>query len=306
MANHSCTICSKLRPLNSHIHEVSILAHFYFHNCEITYSISEWLKLSFTLDKVSVEPWDYSANDMFTCRPAYEKLVSDRINISEYTTHFTRFFFVTNALEETYRLIVSNYNSEMNSTSKRSLTSNTVKAIMLLEKIEDVYIPSYLEHYCESLSNFQDLYIKEFKPRKDSIGLEYEKNHRCKGLDIIRQLRNYISHGIFPINMNHEFNGGFRLVGNLMRFLMMATRLALVYIQIFLLKYGGGFKKDLYLDAIGYTSWIEDLNDNREGEGLPLHNYLEFVPDFTDMVLNLPFENEFGFNKFWDIKAGRT
>lgn len=145
--------------------------------------------------------------------------------------------------------------------------------------------------------------MEEFKPRKDGIGREYESNHRCRGLDIIRQLRNYISHGIFPINMNHEFNGGFRLVGNLMRFLMMATRLALIYIQIFLLRYGDGFQKDLYLNAIGYTGWLEDLNEKREDDELPMYDYLEFVPEFTDMVLKLPFANEFGFNKFWNRKA---
>ncbi|MEF6388395.1 hypothetical protein U9841_01065 [Escherichia coli] len=303
MNQKSCDICSKLMPLKSHIHEVTILAHYFHDPYDITFSISEWLKLSCTLENVEIEPWNYSANDMLTCRPVYEKYESDRKYISEYTTHLTRFFFVSNALEETYRLIKDNYKSEMNTTGKRQINSNTIKAILLLEHIDDNCIPDYLGHYCNSITNFHELYIQKFAPRPDSFQFNYDKNHKCKGLDVIRQLRNYIAHGIFPINLNPEFTHGARTVGNLMRFLMLSTRLALIYIQIFLLNFGKEFDKKQYLHAIGYTSWIEDLNQDQEDNELELFDYDNFVPDIANIILNIPFEGQFGFKKFWDMKA---
>lgn len=298
MTSNQCKFCSKLRPLLDHIHEVSILSSFYKSKSGITHSISEWLKLSFTLKDVSIEPWDYSANLMFSCRPAYEALISDEKYISQYTTHLTRFFYITNALEETYRLVVENYHPSMNNIQKNRINSNSVKALILLENMSEENTPKDFEHYCKSLSKLYDYYFNYFNPRKDKIAINHPETHKCSGLNVIRKIRNDIAHGIFPINMNPEFNHGFRVVGNLTRLLILATRMAAIYIQIFLLRYGKDFNLDGYLEAISYTCWIEGKSIYNEDENLNL-KYYDKIPTLNEIILNLHFENSFSFNKFW-------
>lgn len=298
MTSNQCKYCNKLRPLLDHIHEVSILSSSFKGKSDVTHSISEWLKLSFTLKNVSIEPWDYSANLMFSCRPAYEALISDEKYISQYTTHLTRFFYITNALEETYRLVVENYHASMNNTQNKKINSNSVKALILLDHMSEEYLPKYFEHYCNSLSKLYDHYFNYFNPRKDKIELNYPDTHKCSGMNVIRKIRNDIAHGIFPINMNPEFSDGFEIVGNLTRLLILATRMSAIYIQIFLLRYGKEFNLENYLDEINYTCWVEEKNAYSDGDTLNL-KYYDNIPTLDEIILNLQFENSFSFNKFW-------
>lgn len=298
MTSNKCKYCSKLRPLTDHIHEVSILSHFYKNKSDITHSISEWLKLSFTLKSVSIEPWDYSANLMFTCRPAFEALMSDEKHFSEYTTHLTRFFYITNALEETYRLIKDNYKDSMNSTGAKRINNNSIKALMLLENMSEETTPNHFEHYCKSLSKLYEYYFNYFKPRKENLEINYPETHKCNGLNIIRKIRNDIAHGIFPINMNPEFNHDFAVVSNQTRLLVLATRMSAIYIQMFLLMYGENFDLDSYLDEISYTCWLEKMSTNENIKNIEL-DYYQRVPTINEIILNLHFKNSFSFNKFW-------
>ncbi|MDN3685526.1 hypothetical protein QW180_26115 [Vibrio sinaloensis] len=67
-----------------------------------TESIAKWLKLASQLDNVQLNPFRYEEAH-YWCESAGDELDSDASHNSSIITPLTRFLFISNALEETYR-----------------------------------------------------------------------------------------------------------------------------------------------------------------------------------------------------------
>ena len=78
-----------------------------------TVVIGNWLRLASQLAKVEINSWKYIKDYEYLCTPATDYNDSNSRHFTEYTTALTRFIFVCNALEETYRFVFHNYDHQI-------------------------------------------------------------------------------------------------------------------------------------------------------------------------------------------------
>lgn len=80
---------------------------------------------------------------------------------------------------------------------------------------------------------------------------------------MIRNLRNHISHGVFPIIDNPDYWGEGELSRNeLVALLFHASRVTALYIQSLIYKFNKGFHSDLYFASISFEEESEYFSKN--------------------------------------------
>ncbi|WP_146181453.1 hypothetical protein [Aeromonas sp. HMWF016] len=297
-----CPICSNFRDLPSHLYELAEFCRFLDNRNEYerhdvkrmveTKVISDWLKLAAELEVVKINSWKFGDdNAAMYCRPIADEYDSNSKHYTAYSTALTRFIFVSNALEELYRFVDGYYlliPSIAKLDERKKLRDASLRATVLVDELKSSELPLNFEHSISNLTATFDYYQSIFKPSLSGMKGAKVTDHSY-GLHLVRNLRNYVAHGIFPILDNPEYWSGTEISRNkLISLLFHACRASSLYIQALLFKYNAGFLLDDYAQ-VASMSWEDGYEEY-------------FVKNCTiDLALNLhtkvqfTFENPFGY-----------
>jgi hypothetical protein len=276
-----CEKCQSLRPLRTHLYELSRIGELLSNANEYvdkedtrlvkTQELSQWLKLASELDSVQIDTWKFAGEDGMWCRPAAEMYTSDSKHFSVYSTNLTRFIYIYNSLEELYKFLDKHYD-----VVPKKIRSPSVKCSYLLNNTKNIIIPNNFWHLSENYQSFIKQYAKTF-----CVTIKSDTNFNNKvsfALDLIRDVRNHIAHGVFPIADNPEYSGfgnnEMRLISNLLGH---SCRLAALYIQMIFLNFNNGFSE-------GHNLFIDTLEEK------------SVIPFLENHLLNLQLKTEFGLN----------
>ncbi|SNY58922.1 hypothetical protein SAMN06297280_3518 [Arsukibacterium tuosuense] len=262
-----CSICSQFRELPLHLHELAIF-------CEIlneekvvhkqvkrkvekcgtakTTSIAKWLRLASQLESVEMNTFKYEMAHIY-CEPVADELNSNAKHDSSIATQITRFMFISNALEEAYRLSSHIYEEEysklLTSGSKleRQRSYSTQATWLLDEVFTSLDMPENYFHKVTGVIELSKLYRDKFKV---SFDMDFDEDKIIsRGFSVIRNMRNQIAHANFPILENPEFTGDFddpRVKRLVLTLLLRASRLAAMNIQVILSFSRKEFRSDSY------------------------------------------------------------
>ena len=249
----SCQICSRLRPLAEHLNEAAEFCLYLGNHAEYsdgestrtvrTEVIGDWLRLAARLEKVEINAWATEGDSAaLYCGTVADRVDSDSKHFSVYSTALTRFIFVANALEETYRFIAHHHDQIPVPAGGRKPKTPAVKAAALL----DAGPVALAEHHGHVVSNHAilfDRYLDEH--RETDEALLCERGAPSHGLHMLRILRNHVAHGVFPLIPNPEYEGDFDRV-TLLHLLNHSCRVGALYVQAFLGAFNKGFKSHEY------------------------------------------------------------
>ncbi|PWV88025.1 hypothetical protein [Pantoea ananatis] len=295
----SCPVCKELSPLDDHLFELSITCDYFSHpDYKRFTNIGEWLKIAALLESVNISSEKYAGVDLIWCRPAAEAYEAERKYYSLYSTALTRFIYASNALEETYRFVSKFYKPTQKEIKSNREPSISKKGLVVFEDIQDNLLPESFHHHCENLNIKFEIYKKEYNP-EISVIKEYPISHKCHGLHIVRNLRNFIAHGIIPINLIPDYEGSSEMWHTLHGLLMVATRVTALYIQSFLLKFSHKFSLDSYLSRMDYEYYLERLEGFLEEN--PKHNVISPPKNAEEIMTRLHLNSAFGYLKIANL-----
>jgi hypothetical protein len=277
-----CPTCIQNRPLESHLFELSELCKYLGNSVEFTQHgstrivktsvIGDWLKLASHLKKVDMEWWRYrdEMSEMY-CPSDVDDEALDEEHFTEYSTALTRFMYVTNAMEEAYRFIDKEYHSldsVINMPKNKRLREPSMRSAVVIDLIPKESLPESFFHIMRNLEITFGKYIKHFSLTVNGID-DVKKTNNSAGLHFIRNLRNHIAHGVFPIIDNPEYWGGEDKKRNLLNLLFHACRASAIYIQTILLSFNDGFQSQDYF-------YMKDVWDE-EGDYFESHCKIELA-----------------------------
>ncbi|EGQ7815847.1 hypothetical protein ABVD54_005039 [Vibrio parahaemolyticus] len=266
-----CPKCSKFRKIDAHLFELASFCTVLDNVADFkdeeedalvsTVTIGEWLKLAAQLDNVVIDTWKFTDGAEFFCETVADACDSDTKHYSAYSTALTKFIFVSNALEEMYRFISPHYLSS-DKVKNRKLRKPSMQATALVDIYEEDDFPLYFKHKVENFIEAFNCcdYIKD-KPLGGMKNVKLEDNSYA--LHLIRNIRNYVAHGVFPISENPEWTSDYLAHQALYEVLLSSCRLACLYIQVFLNKYNTGMQSDDYrLTMKGVGSEFDYFREN--------------------------------------------
>lgn len=256
-----CQICNSYRPLEEHLFELSELCRYLNNHAEFTYQkkstyvytevIANWLKLACHLQKVDMSWWRFR-DDMseIYCPSDIDEVNSDKQHYTNYSTVLTRFMYISNAVEETYRFVHNRYDdieSIKEIPKEKRFRDASMRATVTLDKVFSQKLPVHYMHAMTSLNSAYQAYA-------DAYAQQLKGTHNAKvsdasfGLHIIRNIRNSIAHGSFPIIDNPIYVGNERMKQLLLTLLIRASRFSALYIQSVILNCCENFNShDYYL-----------------------------------------------------------
>lgn len=265
-----CPICSKLRPLQKHLHELA--EYCYFLGGSVLYvrgqgkrivktsTIGDWLRLASQLEKVSINTWSFSGDEGVYCEPVADKYDSDAEHFSKFSTFLTRMIFASHALEEMYRFVAPHFDALSDSEKpNKPIRDASLKTAYLVDRIKSENFPLDFRHFISNFSESFEIYQKLISPQMSAME-DVQTSDSSYGLHLIRNLRNHISHGIFPIIENPEYLGGDNRTAMLLTQLLgRAVRVTGLYIQLLLIQFGGNFNSDEYRSIDGSEGLAEEF-----------------------------------------------
>lgn len=273
-----CQICGSFRELTLHLHELGKFCEVLgweqtvfkpfkkeIIECGVakTQSIAKWLRLASQLESVEMNTFKYEKAH-FYCEPVANELNSNSNHDSSLATQITRFLFISNALEEAYRLSSKVYEQHFSKLQKvdkkieRQRSYSTQSAWLLDVVFVSKHLPKYYSHKVDGLAEVSQIYKEIFKVNFD-IDLE-KSNQKSIGFALVRNIRNHIAHAVFPIVDNPEFTWEFsdsRTKMVVLTLLLRASRLAAMNIQVIIGFVSDEFKSDDYF----YLSEDPDVGD---------------------------------------------
>jgi hypothetical protein len=212
-----------------------------------TETIGGWLKLAAQLEKVEVNTWKFESR-----APAAELWLTTSMLAEHYTAHataLTRFMFVCNGLEETFRFIDHLYGPlsvhkglPMDSSKGQQLAC--CGALTISSKERDVSGASNFEHHCGNFIGFFDRYRIGHKAAVCGID-RGAQNRLTYALQLVGNLRNHVAHGTFPLGPPADY-GGYEDSEELVLMLRHACRVSALYMQIILRWFSTGFESYEY------------------------------------------------------------
>lgn len=297
-----CPKCNKFRELPLHLHELFMFCEL-LKNRHIVYkfskkivcpdgdaytvNIAKWLRLASQIESVEMNTFRYEEAH-FWCEPVADELDSNANHHTAITTPLTRFVFIANALEETYRFASPLYEhhyqlAKQNQHKLERKRNYSAQASWLLDEIfPKVDVPNHYEHKVDNFLSLIKSYQSTFSVTFD---IDLTNNGSLSyGLSLVRNIRNHIAHAVFPIIENPEYTFEFsnpktkRLILNLLGH---ASRIAAMNIQILLGVTNDGFESD------GYAYLCEDPDYGDRLESLCSLGYLN----------NLHIKQDFGLNE---------
>lgn len=254
-----CTYCEQLRPLSLHLHELGLMCG-YLGNSVLyvdgdskrdvkTATISNWLKLASQLEAVKVDAWKFEQDPLY-CGTSADRVTSDSEHLSLYATALTRFIFVTSALEEIYRFVDRYYEALVDAETiaeKSKPRSCGIKAALLVDAIPEESWPAHLAHLAQNLKSIFERY--QLHHQGDLSGMQFADELKpAYALHLVRNLRNHVAHGIFPLIPNPDCSWGENVHrDDLLQLLGHSCRLSALYIQMLMERFNTGFLSDEYM-----------------------------------------------------------
>lgn len=283
-----CPICSKFRSLDSHLYELACYCETlgnsvtYVHEDDTitvyTSTIGNWLKLAAQLENVVIDTWKYTDGSELFCEPSVDAYNSDMNHYSSYSTALTRFIFVSNALEEMYRYITPSYKNS-NKVKNIKFNKPSMQATALIDVFNESDLPEHFQHKVDSLvlsiNKCSHINDKKLTGMKGANISDYSY-----GLHLIRNIRNYVAHGVFPISENPEWNLDFEGNQALHNVLLNSCRVSCLYIQMLLNKFNDGMLGD-------------DYRLSMQGEGVEFDYFCDNCK--PELALKLHMDNSFSF-----------
>ncbi len=295
----TCPICSTTRGLAEQLTEVALAAQLLEnvsifkseHDCvEInTKTIGDWFRLAAQLETVKIDAWklDPAVEDAFFCESAADQFDAYSKHYTEYATALTRFIFVCNGLEEAYRFIDHLYPSLSTQALLGKKAAKKSPSLRAVKMLDDLFARHGESTYPRSFAHHCDNFIQIFHQYKDAhkaklTGLEPgDEALPSYALQLIRNLRNHVAHGIFPLSSPAEY-GGLEDGAKLILLLRHACRVACLYVQIILKWYSPGFMSEDYINMC-----------NANGE-----EFDRFLKNCTlDYIFNLHQASDFALHK---------
>lgn len=314
-----CPHCSSFRTLNEHLFELSLACEYLGNVVEVvdkdcenndndkeevckqvisTQKIADWLKLASRLEEVKIDSWRFESDiSTFWCSPAADQVDSDSEHYTNYSTVLTRFLFVMAALEEMYRFVDNHYEAytiQHNIPDKNKAKTESIGAAILLDQIPQDDAPTHIMHRIEQFEMLFENYLKQYSPKL--TGMKWaNKGKLGYGAHLIRNLRNYVAHGVFPIAPNPDYDWGNSYGRDHLGLLLMhACRLAALYIQALLAKYNTGFHSDSYW-------YCASMVEEGEGEGEEFNYFISHCK--PEYIKTLHLEQDFSLTHALDYSA---
>lgn len=254
-----CPICSETRGLAEHLTEVALAAN-YLGNKSIyesehgtttikTETIGDWLRLAAQLNTVEVDAYKFepSAGAAWYCETVAGNIDDYSKHYTIHATALTRFMFVCNGLEEAYRFIDHLYGplSVRKGVAKGQLKrTSSLRAVALLDDLFEregtSAAPRDFEHHCGNFISLFGRYRAKHKVSVAGIDAGAEKRSTY-ALQLVRNLRNHVAHGTFPLGPPAE-HGGYEDSEELVLMLRHACRVSALYVQILLRWFSTGFE----------------------------------------------------------------
>lgn len=262
-----CPICSLFREIPLHLHELAIYCEL-LNDEKIVYkpvnrkveeygvakttSIAKWLRLASQLETVKMNTFKYEMAHLY-CEPVADELDSNANHDSSIATQITRFMFVSNALEEAYRLSSHLYEKEYlkRSGSSKKLDRQRYYSTQITWLIDNVFTSlDTPENYFHKVDNLLDVAQEYKKIFKVSFDMDLkDRKIASRGFSVVRIIRNHIAHAVFPIVENPDMVWEFNILENkklILKLLLGASRLAAMNIQIILKLTCNKFKSEEY------------------------------------------------------------
>lgn len=226
-------------------------------------NIANWIKLASDLENVDMSTGVYSCSESsFTyCRPAYEEVVSNDNHYKKFATALTRFTYLCNALEEACKYF-------SNECKKRNLVKKKQpipKIIQLLDNTErQTPKPVHFDFYARKFKHFFIQYQSEYDVQISSRHLE-DKVTISLTLDLIRELRNSVAHGLFPVMNDPEMHWVSEAEGNLINLLNSGVMVICLILQVLLASY----RKE-EMERSRYYLATKEMLEACGGENIPM------------------------------------
>ncbi len=302
-ANQSrCAICQELRGLSLHLFELSLYCDLLGSERSVferskgkvkeagtvrTASIANWLRLAAQVDRVILDTHIFQVSDIY-CEPVNDALNAEAQHHQQIITPLTRLIFVFNALEDTYRLFSARYEKLYTQRSASARPAKYLKsysaqaAYILRYSVQPDAMPKHYDHIQDNLRKISKRYSKDFHGRFD-IDLDDQSPGIDYGLSLIRNLRNQIAHGVFPIIDNPDESISASEVitkRNLINLLNQAARLSAMSIQAFLKLAAIPFESALYFQQVLDEEYGEHFRN------MCTQDYLNNIHLMNDFGLN--------------------
>ncbi len=257
-----CPICSETRGLAEHLIEISSVADYLGNTSTYksehgfakikTGTIGDWLRLAAQLEKVVVDTWKFESPDAgLYCGTVGNNIDAHTKHYTNHATALTRFMFVCNGLEEAYRFIDHLYGPlyVRKGVAKAQLKrTSSLRAVALLDDLFEregaSAAPKHFEHHCGNFIGLFDRYKAEHNAAVGGIDLG-AKSRLTYALQLVRNLRNHVAHGTFPLGPPADY-GGYEDSEDLVLMLMHACRVSALYMQIILRWFSAGFESYEY------------------------------------------------------------
>ena len=260
-----CAKCQELRELPLHLHELAMFSELLLNEHNVyerkkgvvkqkgkahTKNIAKWLRLASQLERVELNPFRYEEAHIY-CEPVNDMLTSNAQHHETIITPLTRFIYVANALEEIYRFISPLYEAAYDILQKQSLkpehirTYSAQSAYLLEKEQENIKLPRHYNHLVDNFLKIVKLYTDQFHSHFD-MDLENSKGLSF-GLCLVRNIRNQIAHGSFPIIEDPEYTCEFyepHTKRNIINLLGQASRISAINIQMLLAMASDGLGSD--------------------------------------------------------------
>lgn len=254
-----------------------------------TETIGDWLRLASQLKTVEIDAWKFepTAEDAFYCEPVAGSIRDHGQHFTTHATALTRFVFVCNGLEEAYRFVDHLYSplSVRKSIAKKHLKrTSSMRAVALLDDLFERQgasaAPQDFEHHCGNFIGFFNRYESEHNAAVAGIDIG-TKNLPTYALQLVRNLRNHVAHGTFPLGPPADY-GGFEDSKELVLMLRQACRVAALYTQVILRWFSPGFESC-------------DYNAIRDAYGKEFDRFIEKCT--LEYVLDLHLKGDFAFHE---------
>jgi hypothetical protein len=289
----TCNICSEVRRLSEHLTELGLAANYLGNTSTFisehgsttirTETIGDWVRLASQLKTVEVDAWKFNGDDASYCSTIADNINAHSEHYTAHATALTRFMFVCNGLEEAYRFIDHLYlpfADRLGIEKKRRKRTSSLRAIELLDDLFDtgglIIQPQNFDHFCGVFTNLFNDYKNEHSAGLSGIDAGAEKKPTY-ALHLVRNLRNHVAHGTFPIGPPADY-GGYEDSEQLIQLLNHACRISALYMQVIFRGYSPGFCSD-------------DFNSILNANG---DEYERFIKKCTlEYVKNLHLKNSF-------------
>jgi hypothetical protein len=294
---HPCPICSETRRLSEHLIEAGLAASYLGNTSTYesehgtatirTETIGDWFKLAAQLEKVDVNTWKFESSEAgLYCGTVADNIDAHSEHYTNHATALTRFVFVCNGLEEAYRFVDHFYApmaAAKGVAKKDRKRTSSMRAVTLLDdlfkRMGAQAAPHEFEHHCGNFISLFNRYKAKHNASVGGIEAGAEKLPTF-ALQLVRNLRNYVAHGTFPLGPPADF-GGDEDSEELISMLKHACRVAALYTQIIFRWFSPGFES---YDYISMQGWGKEFARFKERCTL-------------EYVLNLHQQSDFAFHQ---------